>query len=219
MGLIQTENTHKTAMIQRYVQLGSLLFLMVGVSSVSFDLGGFFIYGKNTPSLDIDDDYHFGSLTQCPDIIKQDNLISTNCQVIYGTNNPDTILIKNNINLDATLFNSHTVFAKGSDDVVTGSDQPDMIFGQAGDDLLQGGFSNDQLDGGDGNDALVAGPGSDYLIGGDGDDKLFGDVEDDILQGGDGADSFNCGLGIDTVLDYNPQQGDFITDDCELVDQ
>jgi Ca2+-binding RTX toxin-like protein len=219
MGFIQMENAHKTAMIQRYVQLGSLLFLIVGVNSVFFGLGGLFIYGKNTPSLDIDDNYHLGSLTQCADIVKQDNLISTSCEVIYGTNHADTILVKSNINLDAALFNSHTVLAKSSDDIVTGSDQPDMIFGQAGDDLLQGGFGNDQLDGGDGNDALAAGPNNDYLIGGDGNDKLFGDADDDILQGGDGADSFNCGLGIDTVLDYNPQQGDVITDDCELVDQ
>jgi len=217
MGLMQMENAHKTAMIQRCVRLGSLLFLIVGVNSVFFGLGGLFIYG--IPSLDVDDNYHLGSLTQCPNIIEQDNLIATGCGVIYGTNHADTILVKNNINLDASLFNTHTVFAKSSDDVVTGSDQPDMIFGQAGDDLLQGGFGNDQLDGGDGNDALTAGGGNDYLIGGDGNDKLFGDVDDDVLQGGDGADSFNCGLGIDTVLDYNPQQGDTITDVCKLLDQ
>jgi hypothetical protein len=37
------------------------------------------------------------------------------------------------------------------------------------------------------------------------------------MRGGTGANEFVCGEGVDTVLDYNPSQGDVISNDCEIV--
>ena len=37
------------------------------------------------------------------------------------------------------------------------------------------------------------------------------------MLGGDGADQFNCGDGVDTVLDYRLSQGDTINTNCEIV--
>jgi len=37
------------------------------------------------------------------------------------------------------------------------------------------------------------------------------------MIGGDGADQFNCGDGVDTILDYHQSQGDVITTNCEIV--
>ena len=32
-----------------------------------------------------------------------------------------------------------------------------------------------------------------------------------------GANEFVCGDGVDTILDYNPAQGDIISNDCEII--
>ena len=55
------------------------------------------------------------------------------------------------------------------------------------------------------------------MVGGPGDDHLFGGPGDDQLKGNKGADYFNCETGIDEVKDYNPAQGDFIENNCEIV--
>jgi Ca2+-binding RTX toxin-like protein len=67
------------------------------------------------------------------------------------------------------------------------------------------------------NDVIIGGDGDDILSGEDGDDRLFGDIGNDILKGGAGANEFVCGDGVDTVLNYNPAQGDVISNDCEIV--
>jgi hypothetical protein len=36
-------------------------------------------------------------------------------------------------------------------------------------------------------------------------------------MGGPGADYFDCGDGVDTVIDYNPSQGDILSTNCENV--
>ena len=44
---------------------------------------------------------------------------------------------------------------------------------------------------------------------------MFGAEGNDVLEGDKGADVFNCGEGIDIVIDFNPAQGDIINNDCE----
>jgi Ca2+-binding RTX toxin-like protein len=64
---------------------------------------------------------------------------------------------------------------------------------------------------------LIGGDEDDILSGDDGDDILYGVIGNDIMRGGTGANEFVCGEGVDTVLDYNPSQGDVISNDCEIV--
>lgn len=45
----------------------------------------------------------------------------------------------------------------------------------------------------------------------------MGVIGNDIMREGTGANEFVCGEGVDTVLDYNPSQGDVISNDCEIV--
>lgn len=127
---------------------------------------------------------------------------------IEGTNHADTIL---------GTFDNDQIYAKGGDDIVMGNDLDDRIFGGAGDDLLQGNFGGDKIDGEGRNDVIIGGDADDILSGGDGNDKLFGVFGNDILKGGEGANDFICGEGIDTVLDYDPGQGDTLSNDCEVV--
>ena len=44
----------------------------------------------------------------------------------------------------------------------------------------------------------------------------FRDQDNDELTGC-GADKFQCDSGDDTVYDYNPEEGDKITGDCENI--
>ena len=108
---------------------------------------------------------------------------------------------------------------KGKDggDVIQARDDDDIIHGGKGDDSLQAGFGNDNIHADDGDDAVFAGPNDDYANGGNGNDELYAQDGDDVLEGGSGADFFDCGAGFDTVVDFNPNEGDITNDNCEDV--
>ncbi len=103
-----------------------------------------------------------------------------------------------NINL-ADLGAAVTVRGGDGDDVIVGTDQPDLIFGGAGNDNLTGGDGDDQIYGESGNDTIggdAAGSddgGNDFFSGGDGSDLFIwepGDAQDVIAGGDDGDDVF-----------------------------
>ena len=52
--------------------------------------------------------------------------------------------------------------------------------------------------------------------GGKGDDHLYGSSANDVLVGGPGHDVFDCGEGIDQVLDFNPKE-DTLSTNCEII--
>jgi Ca2+-binding RTX toxin-like protein len=54
------------------------------------------------------------------------------------------------------------------------------------------------------------------LSGGSGDDHIFGGSGDDILNGGPGKDFFDCSEGMDTVLDFDPNE-DTTNNNCEEI--
>lgn len=57
-------------------------------------------------------------------------------------------------------------------------------------------------------------------VGGNGNDTLYSSGNcNDELTGGLGADNFTCGEGNDTIKDYNPDEGDVISDrqNCEKI--
>ena len=62
---------------------------------------------------------------------------------------------------------------------------------------------------------FTAGRGDDKVIGAGNKDILFGEDENDTLTGKGGADSFSCGPGADTITDFNAEEGDTKTADCE----
>jgi Ca2+-binding RTX toxin-like protein len=104
------------------------------------------------------------------------------------------------------------------DDVMTGNGGNDIIHGGGGNDRIYGGDGNDRLFGDDGNDFLQTNSGNDYVDGGAGNDIIRGSSGTDTLIGGAGADTFvfdyagdsRAGDGIDTILDFHPEQGDVI---------
>jgi Ca2+-binding RTX toxin-like protein len=87
--------------------------------------------------------------------------------------------------------------------------------GGSGNDKLYSKGSQD-LNGNDGNDYLF---GSAFQDGGKGDDILEGQGFGTIYEGGPGADTFKCSPGPgDIVEDYNSEEGDTISTDCETVE-
>jgi len=85
----------------------------------------------------------------------------------------------------------------------------DNLFGMDGDDNLGGGFGNDWLYGGADNDSLWGAQGGDILSGGPGAD-IFGWNEDSENDGGVLPSGDVDWANMDTVVDFNPAEGDRI---------
>jgi Ca2+-binding RTX toxin-like protein len=109
------------------------------------------------------------------------------------------------------------ISGKDGGDVIQARDSDDIVHGGKGDDSVQTGFGNDNIHADDGDDAVFTGPNDDYANGGKGNDELYAQEGDDVLEGGPGADFFDCGMGFDTVVDFNPNEGDITNDNCEDV--
>jgi Ca2+-binding RTX toxin-like protein len=93
-----------------------------------------------------------------------------------------------------------TIVGTPGDDILYGTDGPDVVVGRAGNDTLHGGAGADHLCGNEGDDALHGGGGGDQMIGGAGDDTLHGGGGDDTLHGGDGDDTLHGGAGDDDLF-------------------
>jgi hypothetical protein len=93
-------------------------------------------------------------------------------------------------------------------DIILGCDLEDIMYGDSDNDVLQGRLSNDRLYGDSGDDNLQGGAGG---------DELYAEAGNDILEGGDGADYFDCGDGLDVIVDFEPGKGDTHTSNCEDV--
>ena len=68
--------------------------------------------------------------------------------------------------------------------------------------------------------SVINGVCTNTLIGGDGNNELSSSGNcDDQFTGGKGADTFSCGVGMDIIRDYNPNEGDVIADkaNCETI--
>jgi Ca2+-binding RTX toxin-like protein len=88
--------------------------------------------------------------------------------------------------------------------------------------LTEANDSHTGTDAKDGSDEIMGSNGEDQLYGGTASDLLYGDAGNDVLSGGAGNDSLTGGLGadrfvfessstgVDTVLDFAPDQGDML---------
>jgi Ca2+-binding RTX toxin-like protein len=93
-----------------------------------------------------------------------------------------------------------------------------FMYGDLGNDEIRGSNNSDHLSGGPGSDAIYGHNGGDYIQGGLGIDSIYGGEGDDVLSGGEGADYFDCGVGRDSVDDFNPMEGDFAVANCEILE-
>ncbi|WP_375507118.1 calcium-binding protein, partial [uncultured Nostoc sp.] len=102
-----------------------------------------------------------------------------------------------------SIFNKNTVtFFNDLSNNITGFDNSnDVINGQGGNDKINGLSGNDLLRGGAGNDILIGGAGNDTLVGGAGADKFLYNTN---------ACFVSSAVGVDTISDFKPSQGDKI---------
>jgi Ca2+-binding RTX toxin-like protein len=142
-----------------------------------------------------------------PSTVKEGNIIEGSLLII-GTDDEDIIF---------GSYTDDTVFAKEADDEIQSGEGQDQVYAGEGNDIIQSGFERDEAFGEGGNDNIIGGPDGDFLYGGRGHDSLFGGFGDDQLTGGSGPDYFNCGDEIDVVKDFNPEEGDIVDPNCEIV--
>jgi Ca2+-binding RTX toxin-like protein len=94
------------------------------------------------------------------------------------------------------------------------------IFGGSDSDRISATDMTANIGGGNGNDVIETGGGRYTVVGNGGDDTIITDNESvNTLWGNSGADDFLCGgeESQDTVMDYDPDQGDTVSDGCEEV--
>ncbi len=144
-----------------------------------------------------------------------ENTTEQNSLTTTGSFGDDRIIGSDATDILLGLLGADVLQGRAADDIIQGNEDIDKLYGDAGNDVLQGGTASDQLYGGLGNDTIIGGTGDDYLSGEDGNDKLYGGKDDDIMQGGQGADYFDCGEGIDMIIDFNLEQGDDSGGNCE----
>jgi Ca2+-binding RTX toxin-like protein len=137
--------------------------------------------------------------------------------ITTGSFGEDRITGSNVSDIIIGLLGADTLRGDNGDDKIQGNEDLDKLYGENGSDMLQGGAATDQLYGGEGDDILAGGMGDDFIIGENGNDKLYGGIEDDILQGGPGADYFDCGDGIDIIIDFDLEQADDNAGNCEEI--
>jgi len=107
------------------------------------------------------------------------------------------------------------IFAYGGDDIIMGEKGNDCIFGGEGDDIIFGNEGNDNLSGGEGNDIIFGNEGNDNLSGGEGNDIIKGQAGSDIITSGTGMDIIDGGDDNDTCIDAENSDGDLVAK-CEL---
>ncbi len=110
---------------------------------------------------------------------------------------------------------AQTVFAKGGNDNVNGSDLADNIYGGFGNDDLFGNGGNDLIVDTRGNNDAEGGGGRDTIIGGTGSLTAEGNEGNDTLVGGIGDDTLDGGSGNDTLR--GDPSGSFLSGDDRLI--
>ncbi len=85
------------------------------------------------------------------------------------------------------------------DDVILGTDGPDVIEAGAGSDTICGGDGDDTINAGAGDDTVLGGLGDDTINGSGGDDVISGDKGADIINGDSGNDELRGNKGNDTI--------------------
>lgn len=92
-----------------------------------------------------------------------------------------------------------TCVGTDGNDLILGSEEPDVIVALAGNDVVHGDVGADIICGGPGNDALFGARDGDTILGEEGDDFIFGAPGDDDLRGGPGDDVLFGGPGNDKL--------------------
>jgi Ca2+-binding RTX toxin-like protein len=147
---------------------------------------------------------------------------------VYGEDGADYIKVVSNAAISGGP-DDDTIYCTGYECSISGDEGDDEIHVQLYDvgSSVGGGSGNDKIfgkgysvDGEEGNDYLSLDY-APYLYGSEGDDVLevTSSLGSSYFNGGPGSDNFKCSPGPgDSVEDYNPQEGDAVSANCETVE-
>ena len=163
------------------------------------------------------------SLTLSPSFVSaSDNqLMSVNSSIStdFGDNLKSKIqdLISNSLNDTDKIINSSSLLGNGSNmsssQVIISKNKVTSVNSNTADSSSSSSRIMDQV-------KTINGVCTSIKVGGNGNDTLYSSGNcNDELTGGLGADNFTCGEGNDTIKDYNPEEGDVISDrqNCEKI--
>lgn len=142
--------------------------------------------------------------------------IVKNGQLVFGTDCDDNIIGESKNEIIYSLDGTDSVFAGNGDDIIYGDVGDDKLHGEGGDDIIMPSEGSNVIDGGIGDDILFGGIGNNILFGDKGDDILIGGNGSTIMEGDSGTNIFECNNNS-IVLDYNPEKGDIISSECNIV--
>lgn len=147
-------------------------------------------------------------------------ILSSNNSVLAMTRGTmyDDLLISNMSEGSNNIQTGRMGVAEAPGVQLSQDDMSEFIYGDYGNDEIQGSSSSDHLSGGPGSDVIYGNDGGDYIQGGPGIDSLYGGAGNDVLSGGEGADYFDCGPGRDSIDDFNPAEGDYALNNCEILE-
>lgn len=100
------------------------------------------------------------------------------------------------------------IYGGKGDDIIRGSDFPEMIDGGDGNDYIYGNAGSDELYGSGGSDVVYGGAGNDVIRTGEGDNRAFGEAGNDLIYALNGNDELRGGDGDDEI--YGHGGADFI---------
>ncbi len=100
---------------------------------------------------------------------------------------------------DVPTAGDDVILGTDGPDVIEAGDGADVICGGDGDDIIRAGKGGDWIDAGAGDDTVAGGKGHDTINGGEGNDDLRGDKGRDTINGGEGNDDLRGDEGQDTI--------------------
>lgn len=137
-------------------------------------------------------------------------------QLIIGSNCDDNIVGDSDNDIIYSLGGIDKVYAGNGNDIIYGGVGDNRLYGEGNDDIIMPGDGNNIVDGGIGDDILFGMGGNSLLIGDKGNDELIAGGGTTIMDGGSGANSYECNSNS-IVLEYNPDNGDVISDKCNIL--
>ena len=119
------------------------------------------------------------------------------------TDGDDVILGTEGPDVINALDGNDTICGEGGADTINAGDGRDTVFGGSGADVINAGGGRDMVFAQGGDDFVSGGRGQDMLLGGRGDDDLRGNEGSDTILGGSGNDELRGGQRIDVLSGGN----------------
>ena len=147
----------------------------------------------------VDSEYFFTVRTDQPSFCNGELVTVDLAQGHFTTAGDDVILGTDGPDVINAGDGNDLICAGGGDDIINAGNGADIVFGGDGDDQIQLGQGRDSANAGSGDDFVSGGRGKDTINGGAGNDDLRGNEGTDTINGGNGNDLLRGGQKADVI--------------------